>query len=77
MKHFVSERFIEDLVSTPWEQIASMPDDVNDAVSEWTNKFSVILEKHAPLRQRRVTEKYCPWLTTEFKKLTRVRDKLK
>ncbi len=77
MKHLVSERFIDDLISTPWDQIASMPDDVNDALSEWTNNFSLILEKHAPLRQRMVTEKYFPWLTTEFKKVTHVRDKLK
>ena len=48
MKHFVSEKFIDDLISTPWDQIAGMPDDVNDAVSDWTNMFSLILEKHAP-----------------------------
>ena len=36
----------------------------------------LIIEKHAPMRQRRVSEKYCPWITSALKALARSRDKL-
>ena len=42
-------------------------DDVNVVVSKCTNIFSLILEKHAPTRNRRVSDKFCPWLTSDFK----------
>ena len=37
----------------------------------------LLIEKHAPLQHRRVSQKYCPWLTPEYHKLRKTRDKLK
>ena len=52
-------------------------DDVNFVVSKWTNIFSLILEKHAPTRNRRVSDKLCPWLNSDFKLRWKARDKFK
>ena len=39
--------------------------------------LSLIIEKHAPLRKRRVAERYTPWYTSELSKLSKIRDKVK
>ena len=39
--------------------------------------FSLIIEKHAPLIEMRVSEKYCPWIDKDLRDLMRTRDKLK
>ena len=39
--------------------------------------LSLIIEKHAPMRERRVIDRYCPWMTSELKAMIRSRDKLK
>ena len=47
------------------------------AVCQWSRTLSDIIEKHAPLRERRVTERFSPWITPKLKQLLRARDKLK
>ena len=51
--------------------------DINVVINNWTCIFSLILEKHAPTRERRVSENFCPWLTSDCKILCKARDKLK
>ena len=77
MKNFNEENFLNDLQQIDWKSIVSNTDDINLIVEQWTNMFSLILEKHAPLRCRRVSEKFCPWLTKDFKCLSATRDRLK
>ena len=76
-QNFNSADFINDLLSIDWNGIVNNNDDVNLIVEQWTSSFSLILEKHAPLRERRVSEKFCPWLTKDLKLLSAARDKLK
>ena len=52
-------------------------DSVDDAVNKWSELVSLVIEKHAPIRERRVTERFCPWITPSLKQLFRTRDKLK
>ena len=52
-------------------------DDISLIVEQWSNMFSIILEKHASTRNRRVSEQFSPWLTKEFKLMCRSRDTLK
>ena len=52
-------------------------DVVNLIVEQWTSSFLLILEKHAPLREKRVSEKFCPWLTKDLKLMSVARDKQK
>ena len=39
--------------------------------------FSLIIDKHAPLCEMRVSEQYCPWIDRDLRDLMRTRDKLK
>ena len=39
--------------------------------------LSLIIESHAPMMQKRVSERYSPWLSSSLKDLLRSRDKLK
>ena len=77
MKNFNQDAFLSEISNICWEHIVSKTDNVNYSVCEWTNLFSLIIEKHAPLSRIRVSEKCSPWINEELKKLMRTRDKLK
>ncbi len=77
MKNFREENFLNDLKSVDWKGFVTKTDDINQIVEEWSNMFSMILEKHAPMRNRRVSAEFSPWLTKEFKLLCKSRDRLK
>ena len=77
MKNFNEEAFLADVSSICWEQMLSETDDIDVLVSNWSNFFSLIIEKHAPMTVMRVSEKYCPWIDKDLKKLMQTRDKLK
>ena len=77
IKNFDQAEFVSDLLGVDWRGILQNTNDVNVVVSKWTNMFSLILEKHAPVRNRRVSDKLCPWLTSDFKLMCKARDKLK
>ena len=50
---------------------------MDSAVCQWSRTLSDIIEKHTPLRKRRFTERFSPWITPELKQLLRAREKLK
>ena len=77
MKNFSEEAFAADVSSMCWEQMLSRTDDLDVLVSNWSNLLSLIIEKHAPMTMMRVSEKYCPWIDKDLKKLMQIRDKLK
>ena len=77
MKNLSKSQFLEDLQKINWKGIVSHTDDVNIIVEKWKTMFSLVLEKHAPLRNRRVSEKFCPWITKDFKPMCASRDKLR
>ena len=77
MKNFDKDLFLSDLASVDWSAIVYNSDDVDSAVCQWSRTRSDIIEKHAPLGERRVTERFSPWITPELKQLLRARDKLK
>ena len=77
MKNFDQELFFKDLTSVDWQAIVSDSECLDDSVNLWSNTLSQIIEKHAPLREKRVSERFCPWITPELKKICRARDKLK
>ena len=52
-------------------------DDINALVNCWSNLFSIIIEKHAPMVEMRYAEKYCPWIDKDFRDLICSRGKLK
>ena len=77
MKHFNEEAFVVDVAYICWEQMLLETDDINVLLNDWSNVFSIIIEKHALLIEMRVSEKYCPWINKDLKNLMKTRDKLK
>ena len=77
MKNFDKDAFLADVASICWEQGFSETDDVNVLVTQWSTLFSLIIDKHVPIKTLRVSEKYCPWVNDDLKQLIRSRDKLK
>ena len=77
MKNFKEEAFLADVFGICWEQMLTETDDIAVLVSSWSHLFSLIIEKHAPIIVMRVSEKYCPWIDKDLKKLMQTREKLK
>ena len=77
MKNFDDAKFVNDLLEIVWNSISLRTDYINVVVNLRTNIFSFILEKHAPTRNRRVFDKFCPLLTKDFKLMCKERDMLK
>ena len=77
MKNFDKEAFLADVSGICWEQMFSETDDINALVNDWSSLFSLIIDKHAPITEMRVSEKYCPWIDKDLKALMQTRDKLK
>ena len=77
MKNFDKDAFLSDVAGICWERGFSETDDVNVLVTQWSTLFSLIIDKHAPIKTLRVSEKYCPWVNVGLKQLIRSRDKLK
>ena len=77
MKHFNEEAFVADVACICWEQMLLETDDINVLVNDWSNFFSIIIDKHAPLIEMRVSETYCPSIDKDLKNLMKTRDKLK
>ena len=77
MKDFNEEALLADDSGLRWEQVLTETDDIDVLVRNWSNLFSLIIEKHAPMIAMRVSEKYCPWIDKDPKKLMQTRGKLK
>ena len=77
LKNFDKTAFLSELSEVNWEEIIANASDSDDAVRSWTTIFSLTLDKHAPNLTRRVSDKYTPWLNSEFFYLAKTRDKLK
>ena len=77
MKNFDKDTFLADVAGICWKQRFNETDDVNVLVTRWSTLFSLIIDKHAPIKTLRVSERYCPWVNKDLKELIRSRDKLK
>ena len=77
MKNSNEEAFLADVSGICWEQILTETYDINLLVNFWPEKFSLIIEKYAPLIEMRVSENYCPWIEKDLRDLMHTRDKLK
>lgn len=77
MKNFDKESFCHDLQLTPFHHVYDFSDP-DKALSCWYNLFLPILNKHAPLREKRVKHtNSLPWITQDIIKAMSHRDKLK
>ena len=74
---FSSQSFLNDVAQIHWKQVIGSSNDVNLLVQNWSNIFSLVIDKHAPLREIHVSEKYCVWINSKLKNLMISRDRLK
>ena len=70
-------KFLSEAESISWDQMMTETDDINALVNICTHIFSLIIDKHAPIVEKHVSEKYCPWIIKELKDFMGTRDKLK
>ena len=77
MKRFSEKDFLDDVAEVPGEQIVQLSNYINELVIKCSSLFSSLIDKHAPYREIRVSEKFCPWIPTDLKNLIRRRDQLK
>ena len=76
MNKFNQTEFLKDVSNVSWETIVRSFGTVEDTVHHFSEILNLIIEKHAPLQQRRVSQKYFPWLTRDLNKIRKSRDKL-
>ena len=75
-KNFDSDAFIEDIKETPFH-FASLMDDPNEMWDVWKSLLLEVINKHAPMRKRKVKSKFSPWITAELRRKMRKLDFLK
>ena len=59
---------MNDLAQVPWYENALI-DDAGEKVEHFNEKFLEVLERHAPVRKRKVRNRQCPFLDQEIKEL--------
>ena len=77
LKHFEQDAFLWDLSLAPFVNVFSFSGP-NQALTAWYEAFLPVVEKHAPVRKRRVKHSTLPqWLSSEIIKAMKHRDRLK
>ena len=56
MKNLNETAFLIAVSQIIWDRIVSRPIDINVLVDNWCNLFSMIIDKHVPIRSMRVSE---------------------
>ena len=76
-KNFQKEAFFQDLNLVPFSNVFNTSDP-NDALDDFYNNLLPVINKHAPLRKKRVKSQVLPgWLTPEIAAAQKYRDQLK
>ena len=73
LKHYKPESFREDLATADWESLMDI-EDVDLMSFEWERLFLKILDRHAPIRQRKVRNTYAPHINSELRRKMFLRD---
>ena len=75
LKNFNKEAFLADLDAVNWSAILVCSDDIKVIVDKFMRTLPLL--RHAASIERRVSEKYSPWLSPDLKALFRTRDRIK
>ena len=67
--------FITDLKQAPWSLIDSFTD-VDDMCSAWELLMKSLIDRHFPLKKKRIRKQTHPWLDSTVLKLMRTRDQV-
>ena len=58
-------KFLNDLVQQPWDLIRLEPNPT-PMWNAWKSLFMEIVDKHAPLKTKRISKKHIPWITYDL-----------
>ena len=72
-KNFNTEAFLDEVAKIKWWDIYQC-EDVDTAVKLFSEKFTRILDHHAPVKTFQTRTKYAPWLSDSTKQLIKERD---
>ena len=72
-KHFNAEHFIADLSRVRWDTMQQFHNP-NECWKVWKSFFDETLNRHAPLRHKRIKGNSVPWITPRIKEIMRNRD---
>ena len=76
-KNFEKNDFLHDLYLTPFDNISQCTD-ATQALNIFYDMLKPVVDKHAPMRRKRVKQQILPgWLTGEVAEAMKIRDKLK
>ena len=75
-RQFNRGKFLSDLNQLPWANV-DLYSDPNEMWHVWKEMFLGFVDKHAPLKSKRIRKKRSPWITRELLSKIRKRDFLK
>ena len=76
LKNFHEKEFLADVELIQWDDI-TLFSHANEMWEFWKNQFLTCIDKHAPMRSKRIGNKKSPWITHELIRKMRKRDFLK
>ena len=76
LKNFNEDEFLRDLLMNEWNR-GSMLNNPNEMWNFWKHLLTSVIDKHAPLKTKRIRNKRSPWITNELLCEIYIRDFLK
>ena len=76
MRRFDVDKFKTDLRQVNWDDVLE-DSDPNTAYETWAVKYNIVLNKHAPLKRKRVRQKESSWINDDILNKIRERDRMK
>ena len=70
------DSFKKDLSKVDWEAILAL-NNIDAAIEQFQSQFTLILDQHAPVKQRKVRNKYAPYISSELRQQMFRRDTIK
>ncbi len=75
-KNFNEHAYLNDLNNLNWGEVCTH-NDPNLMWTEWLNLVMSVINKHAPLKKKRIGKRRSPWITPQVVQKIRIRDYLK
>ena len=76
LKNFNEDEFLRDLRVNEWNRV-SMLNNPNEMWNTWKHLLMSVIDKHAPLKTKRIRNNRSPWITNELLREIYKRDFLK
>ena len=76
LKYYHVDRFCDELCNVNWFQNIDL-NDVHQLSSTWEKQFLEVLDRHAPLKARKVCNSYAPYIDNQLKRKMFLRDSYK